>query len=62
MNYKFMKKYIFLYEIDKTRCEKRIEATGMMDALKKARNIKNTLMMEQSSNIKVKFKGIEYSM
>ncbi|WP_169823150.1 MULTISPECIES: hypothetical protein [Anaerobacillus] len=58
-----MKQYIFFYNIahnTNQHKEYKIEANGMMDALFKAKKIKDQIEAETLTNVKLQFKGIVY--
>lgn len=58
-----MKQFIFLIyqNNNKDAQEVIIEATGMLDALKKIRLYKSKLEAETFSRVEIQFKGIAYS-
>ncbi|MDC3417468.1 hypothetical protein [Aquibacillus salsiterrae] len=55
-----MTQYIFVVDklVDST--EIKVEATGMMDAFHKIKEIRNKIMEETSSIINIRFKGVLY--
>lgn len=58
-----MKQYIFFCSTtnyNHQNKEYKIEANGMMDALEKARQMKQRLELETLSNIRFEFKGVVY--
>ncbi|WP_165763751.1 hypothetical protein [Halalkalibacter urbisdiaboli] len=58
-----MKQYIFFSDVDRKNvpCQEYIiEASGMMEALLKAKEMKASLEAESSSQIKLQFKGVVY--
>ncbi|WP_161568211.1 hypothetical protein [Anaerobacillus alkaliphilus] len=58
-----MKKYIFFYRISKSNDqyqEYMVEAAGMMEALVKAKEMKDKIETETLSNIQLQFKGVVY--
>ncbi|MGM0877559.1 MAG: hypothetical protein ACQEWV_23180 [Bacillota bacterium] len=55
-----MKQFVFLIDTGSETSEHKINATGMIDAVNRIKDIKNRLKKDSHSNLKIKFKGVIY--
>ncbi len=53
--------FVFVTEREQTVTEVKISSTGMMDALRKAKDFKKDLETKQGLKVSVKFEGVSYS-